>query len=207
MTRSMHVLLPAFRQPRASTRRRISVRECSRAHDRVRDVLDRDANATCPGRHAASRTRRLVRTLTRAFQVVVVSCFLGGCALVDDLIFPDFGPDFGILRGLGKGIGSIVEAGTAAVRPLEQLGKGMDQVGEMATELDRTLRFGRESGTSAGDQETGTRAGASSTESDEQADECAGSSSAYGRPGQHMTSKRCPGRCQSNGGSYQSLGR
>ncbi len=83
----------------------------------------------------------------------------------------------------------------------------MDQVGEMATELDRTLPFGRESGTSAGNQETGARAGASSTESDEQADECAGPSSAYGRPGQHMTSKRCPGRYQSNGGSYQNLGR
>lgn len=199
MTHSIHLLLPATSEIPGVNGRPVLNGSAK--------GLDRDASATCPGRHAASRTRQLVRTLARALQVVAVSCFLGGCALVDDLIFPDFRPDFGVLRGLGKDIGSIVEAGTAAVRPLEQLEKGMDQVGEMATELDRTLPFGRESGTSAGNQEPGARAGASSTESDEQADECAGSSSAYGRPGQHMTSKRCPGRYQSNGGSYQNLGR
>lgn len=199
MTHSMHVLLPATSEIPGINGRPVV--------DGSAKGLDRDASPAFLGRHAGSRTGQLVRTLARALQVVAVSCFLGGCALVEDLIFPDFGPDFGVLRGLGKDIGSIAEAGTAAVRPLEQFGKGMDQVGEMATELDRTLPFGRESGTSARNQEPGARARASSTESDEQADECAGSSSAYGRPGQHMTSKRCPGRYQSNGGSYQNLGR
>ncbi len=199
MTHSMRVLLPATSEIPGVNGRPV-LNGSSKG-------IDRDADATCPGRHAASRTRQLVRTLTRALQVVAVSCFLGGCVLVDDFVFSDFGPDFKGLAEIGKNVGRIAEAGAAAVRPLDQLGKGMDQVGEMATELDRTLPFGRESGTSAGDQETGARAGASSTESDEQADECAGPPSAYGRPGQHMTSKRCPGRYQSNGGSYQNLGR
>ena len=86
--------------------------------------LDCDASPACPDRHGASRTRQFVRTLARVLQVVIVSCFLGGCALVDDFVFSDFG----VLRGLGKDIGSIVEAGTATVRPLDQFGKGMDQV-------------------------------------------------------------------------------
>ena len=116
-------------------------------------------------------------------------------------------PDFEELAGIGKNIGSIAEAGAAAGRSVEHLAKGIESAAEMAIELDRTLPFGRDCGISPGDKETGAGAAASSTAPDRQADECVRPSAAYGRPGQHMSSKRCPGRDQSNGGSCHSLGR
>ncbi len=116
-------------------------------------------------------------------------------------------PDFEGLAGIGKNVGNIAAAGAAAGGSVAHLAKGIESAAEMAIELDRTLPFGRDGGMSPGDKETGAGAAASSTASDRRADECVRPSAAYGRPGQHMSSKRCPGRYQSNGGSYHSLGR
>ncbi|MCY4384216.1 MAG: hypothetical protein OXE44_13815 [Nitrospinae bacterium] len=126
--------------------------------------LDRDANPARLGRQIAHKTNRLVRTLTRTLQVAAVCFGLGGCALPG--VFNLSG--FEGLAEIGKNVGRIAEAGAAAVRPLDQLGKSMDSVGEMAIELDRTLPFGRDGGMSRGDRETGAGAGASSAAPDRQ---------------------------------------
>ena len=45
------------------------------------------------------------------------------------------------LAEIGKNVGIIAEAGAAAVRPLEQIGKSMESAAEMAIEIDGTLPF------------------------------------------------------------------
>ena len=66
-----------------------------------------------------------------------VCCCLGGCAWMDDSVFPrsDWDRAFGELAEMAKDMRGIAEAGATAGRSFKRLKEGMDSLGDLATEL------------------------------------------------------------------------
>ena len=73
----------------------------------------------------------------RRLLICSVCCCLGGCAWIDDAVSPrpDLDRVFTDMAKSAKGMRDVAKAATAAVRPIGQLKKSMDSLGELATEL------------------------------------------------------------------------
>ena len=64
-------------------------------------------------------------------------CCLGGCAWIDDSVFPrpDLDGVFTDMAESAEGMRDVAKAATATARPIGHLNKSMDSLGELATEL------------------------------------------------------------------------